>query len=462
MPAAPLPPALLAEFRAIVGDANVLTDADRRAPYETDWTRRFHGNAPAVVRPADTAQVAAILALCSREGVAVVPQGGNTGLVGGAVPHAGEVVLSLARLRDLEPVDEAASQVVAGAGVTLEALHEHALGAGLAFGVDMGSRGSATIGGMVATNAGGIHVLRHGPMRAQIAGLEAVLADGSVLSRMSGVTKDTAGYDLPALIAGSEGTLAVVTRARLRLVAHPPHAAVALLALDGVASAVAIVAAVRRALPSLQAAELFLAGGLALVREHAGLPAPFARPAPAYLLLEAASATDPGAELAAALVDPAGDVTDSALATDPAGRARLWAYRERHTEAINAAGVPHKLDVSLPLARVAAFVDELHVLLADEAPAARPVLFGHLAEGNLHVNLLGLDPDDEHADAIVLGLVAEFDGSISSEHGVGAAKARYLPFTRSAAEIRAMRAIKAALDPAGILNPGVVFPPTDA
>ncbi|MGE5594653.1 MAG: FAD-binding oxidoreductase, partial [Hyphomicrobiales bacterium] len=378
-------------------------------------------------------------------------------LVGGSVPRGGQVVLQLGRLRDLGVVDEQVGQVIAGAGVTLEALQEHVAASGFAFGVDMASRGSATVGGMVATNAGGMHVLRYGSMRSQVLGLEAVLADGSVVSRMSGLAKDQAGYDLVPLLCGSEGTLAIVTRTLLRLVPREPYAAVVLLGLANLDQALLAVATARRSVPGLQAAEVFFGDGLELVCEHAQLSPPFATRPPVHLLLEAAGRTDPLAELAGVL-DGLAFEFESAVASEPAERARLWAYRERHTESINAAGVPHKLDVSVPLARVPAFEAELRALLAKEAPEARLVLFGHLAEGNFHVNLLGLPPDDERVDELVLRLVASFDGSISSEHGVGQAKVRWLHLSRSPAEIAAMHAIKQALDPAGILNPGVMLP----
>jgi FAD/FMN-containing dehydrogenase len=450
-------PAFLDGLRLAVGTAHVLTADDERAPYETDWTRRFNGQASAVVRPADTDELARVLRHCFEAGIAVVPQGGNTGLVGGSVPRGGEVVVSLRRMTALGEVDVSGHQVTAGAGTTLQALQEHVGACGLSFGVDMASRGSATLGGMTATNAGGVHVVRHGPMRAQVAGFEAVLADGTVVSRMSGLRKESAGYDVGALLCGSEGTLAVLSRVLVRLVPTPHHVAVALVALDDLAGAVATVGHLRRAVPSLQAAEVFFDDGLALVREHAGLGAPFARRHPVYLLVEAAGATDPAQELATALADSP-QLRDSAFAVDRNGRERLWAYRERHTEAINAAGIPHKLDVAVPLPRATEFERELRVLLAAEAPQARLVLFGHLAEGNFHVNLLGLPADDDALDRLVLGLVAKLGGTISSEHGIGVAKSPYLHLARSQGEVAAMRAIKSALDPRGILNPGVIFP----
>ncbi|WP_322818816.1 FAD-binding oxidoreductase [Tepidiforma sp.] len=449
-------PTLRARLQRIVGPTHVIHDPETRASYETDWTRRFSGTAAFVVRPADTSQVARVLQCCREAGVPLVPQGGNTGLVGGSVPRSGEGVLSLRRLDTIEDFDPVAGEVTVGAGVTLERLQQHVRPAGWDVGVDLASRASATIGGMVATNAGGVRVIRYGPMRHQLIGLEAVLADGAILSRLPGLLKDNTGYDLPGLLAGSEGTLAVITRVRLRLIPNRPARAVALIGLPSVAAALEIVRAVRAAAPTLEAAEVFFPEGLALVLRHTGLRAPFARPYPCYLLLECAGATDPAPALAA-LLEPLVDPAAALLATDRPDRDRLWAYRERHTEAISAEGIPHKLDVTLPIGRLAQFEREVRSHLAALAPSARPILFGHAGDGNLHVNLLGLPPDDETADDAVLRLVASLGGSISAEHGIGIAKKPWLHLTRSPADLHAMQAIKRALDPAGILNPGVIF-----
>ncbi|MEO6059689.1 MAG: FAD-binding oxidoreductase, partial [Candidatus Limnocylindria bacterium] len=394
-------------------------------------------------------------------GVAIIPQGGNTGLVGGSVPrsHAAQpqVIVSTLRLRDLEPVDLLAGEVTVGAGATLGALQAHIRSAGFGFGVDLGARDSATIGGMVATNAGGIHVLRHGPMRMQLVGIEAVLADGSVVRRLPGMLKDNTGYHLPSLLAGSEGTLAIITRVRLRLVPLLPRRAVALLALDGTAAAVTLAGALRSSLPSLAAAELFFDKGLALVLRRGGGERPFREEHPAYLLLEVESRVDPTDELAAA-IDAAGEVVrDAVLASDGPGRERLWHLREGHTEAINAEGVPHKLDVALPLGRLAGFVDRVRAAVKEAAPSAACYLYGHVCDGNLHIGVIGPPAEDEGVDAAILRLTIEMGGTISAEHGVGVAKVDWLEADRSGADVAAMRAIKRALDPGGILNPGVIF-----
>jgi FAD/FMN-containing dehydrogenase len=444
--------ALLSELTAIAGPEHVLTDPDLVAGYTTDWTRRFSGQARCVIRPGEAGQVAAILLACARHGAPVVPQGGNTGLVGGGVPGpAGGVVLSTRRLRRLDPVDTLSGQVTAGAGVTIAELREHAARAGLEYGVDLAARDSATVGGTIATNAGGIQTIRYGPTRAQLLGVEAVLADGSVISRLGGIQADNTGYDLAGLLAGSEGTLGVITAARLRLWPAAPPTLTVLAGVPGIEAAAQLQAEIRSLLPGVRAAEYFEAPGLALVREHTGLPAPLGREYPAYLLVDAVAS-----EIEAERIVVLAAVQDAAVAMDAQARSGLWAYRERHTESISAAGIPHKLDVALPLTRLAAFRAELDELIAKAD--ARAIVFGHIGAGNLHVNVLGPAPDDDSVDDAVLRLAAGHGGTISAEHGIGRAKAAVLHVSRSAAEIEAMRTVKSAFDPVGLLNPGVLFP----
>ena len=441
---------LAAELRAIVGATHVLDDPGTRAAFETDYTGRFGAPASLVVRPADTEQVAAVLAACRAAGAAIVPQGGNTSLAGGSVPRGGEVVLSLARLDTLGEVDRATAQVSAGAGVTIAALGAAARAAGLEPGLDFASRDSATVGGAVSTDAGGLLAVRYGTARARVAGLEAVLGDGTVISRMHGLIKDNAGLNLPALLVGSEGTLGVITAVRWKLVAHLGERVTALVPLDTLDAAVVLLERLRVAVPSLEAAEVFLPTGLALVCDHLGIHPPV-REAAAYVLCEAAAASDPTDELAAVVPD------DAVVAVDAAGRARLWQLREGHTEAINAAGVPHKIDVGVPLRRLPEFLARVEPAITAVDGAARTILFGHLADGNVHVNVLGLERGEEAVDEAVLRLAASLGGTISAEHGVGVAKARWLGLVRSADEIAAMRAVKRALDPSGLLNPGVML-----
>jgi FAD/FMN-containing dehydrogenase len=457
-------PALLDALRVEVGPGQVLTDPDLRAGYQTDWTRRFHGEAAAIVRPATTEEVASVLRACSLAGVAVIPQGGNTGLVGGGVPRAADpggrpqVVLSLLRLHDAEPVDLVAGEVTVGAGVTLGALRQRAAAVGWEFGVDMGSRDSATVGGMVATNAGGVSVLRNGPMRHQVIGIEAVLATGAVVRRLPGLVKDNTGYHLPSLLAGSEGTLAIITRVRLRLVTALRRRAAALLGVGSMKDAAALSAGLRRGLASLTALEVFDDDGLRLVMRHTGAERPFAAAYPTYLLVECASAAaDPEPELVEVLA--ALPALDAVVASEEAARRRLWQLRERHTEAINAEGVPHKLDISVPLGRLGEFETRVRSAVRGVDAGARTFVYGHLGDGNLHVNVVGPDPDDEAVDDAVLQLALELGGAVSAEHGIGVAKARWLIADRGEADVAVMRAIKRALDPEDLLNPGVLFQP---
>jgi FAD/FMN-containing dehydrogenase len=440
----------------LVGEQHVLLADDVTAAYEVDWTGRWRGRARAVVRPATTDEVAAVVRACAAEGVAIVPQGGNTGLVGGGVPARGEVLLSLRRLDHVDAVDLAAAQVTAGAGVTLATLQQHARTAGLDVGVDFAARDSATLGGMVATNAGGERVLRYGTTRAHVRGLEAVMADGRVISRLSGLAKDNVGFDVGSLLVGSEGTLAVITRVRLALVPHLGERVAALLAMTDTAEAVRTVAVLRGRLPSLEAAELFDAAGLDLVCEAFDLPHPLPGRHPVYVLVECADHRDPTDELAVLLAEM-DHLADVAIAADPWRREALWRYRDRLPEAVNAAGIPLKLDVAVPLAELPGFEADARAKVAEIAPDARVVVFGHLGEGNLHVNVLGVAEAADRVTGAVLRLVAERRGSISAEHGVGRAKAAWVHLSRSDEELAAMRSIKAALDPHGLLNPGVIF-----
>jgi FAD/FMN-containing dehydrogenase len=450
-------PRLIGRLRDIVGSAHVLVDPDVMASYGTDWTGRFRGTPAAVIRPGDGAEVAAVVAQCRDAGIALVPQGGNTGLVGGGVPLAGEIALSLRRLSWVADIDHQGGQLTAGAGTTIGGIQAAASAAGWDYGVDLGSRESATIGGTIATNAGGLHVLRHGATRDQLMGIEAVLATGATVSHLGGLMKDNTGYDLGGLLCGSEGTLGVVTAARVRLVPPSPERVVALLAFASTTAAVDAASLLRRALPELLALEFFVDPGLALVCRVTGLPRPFTDPHPAYLLAEVAGRRDPMPALAEAL-EAIAAIEDAAVGTDPLRNAQLWRYREGHTEAINTLGAPHKLDVTLPAPSLAAFIDEIPRVVSAADPRAATWLFGHAADGNVHVNITGVGPDDLAVDDRVLVFAAGLGGSISAEHGIGTAKRPWLHLNRSEAEIATFRRIKDALDPAGILNPNVLLP----
>jgi FAD/FMN-containing dehydrogenase len=443
------------ELEARVGSAHVLHGDTTEGP-ATDWTGRYRGRTPAIVRPGTVDEVAAVLAVCDAAGVPVVPQGGNTGLVGGGVPLAGEVVLSLRRLERLGPVDQVTRQVTAGSGVTLSRLQAHAAEQGLRYAVDLAARETATVGGTVATNAGGSRFLRFGGTREQLRGIEAVLADGRVVRHLGGLEKDNTGYHLPSLLCGSEGTLAVVTAARLALVPEPTHHVTALLGCPGVAAALEVGVSLRERLPELEAAELFLDEGLRLVVDRLALDDPFPDRWPAYLLVECADDRDPTERLAAAI--EATSVGDVAVGVAAGRREALWRYREGHTEAMNLLGIPHKLDVTLPLGQLAAFAEEVVRRVRDLDADAHCWLFGHVLDGNLHVNVTGLTPGDNRVDEAVLTLVADHGGSISAEHGIGTAKKAWLHLSRSPVELDVFRAVKRALDPRGILNPNVLLP----
>lgn len=388
--------------------------------------------------------------ICYRYGASLLPQGGNTGLVGGGVPAAdgpAPVIVSTRRLTGLGPVDQASGQVTAGAGTTVGDLRRHAAAAGWQYGVDLASRESATVGGTIATNAGGIRVCAYGMTRAQVRGIEAVLPNGAVVSHLSGLAKDNTGYDLAGLLTGSEGTLGIVTAARLRLVPPEPVSALALVGVAGYAAALDVLAANRRS-KRLLAAEIMDRDCVELVCAVSGLPWPVRRRDWPQLLL----------------IEVAGDLpelspsSDAVVAHDATDRARLWSYRERASEAIATLGVVHKYDVSLPLGRLPSFVAALPPLLATLPGVTHWTVFGHLADGNPHIEVVGPEPSDSRCDLPILRLVADHGGSISAEHGIGRAKAPFLKLSRSAAEIEAMKAVKAAWDPQGLFAPGVLFP----
>jgi FAD/FMN-containing dehydrogenase len=447
-------PAVLEQLREQLPSGVLTTDPDLLAGHQVDLTRRFAGTAAALARPRDHEQVAAIVAACAAHGLPLVAQGGNTGMVGGGVPRDGELVLSLARLDALGEVDSAAGQIVAGAGVSLERVQEAARAAGFEFPLDFGARSAATVGGMIATDAGGALALAHGTMRRRVVGLEAVLADGSVVDRMGGLLKDNAGYDLPALLIGSEGTLGVVTAARLALEPAKPVRVAALFGVGSLAAGLELLAAIRR-VPGLEAADFLDSACMELVAEERQVANPLGSEHPLYVLAQWAGDRDPLDQVAAAVAglspEPPVAVADSA-----ADRERLWACRELINESIRECGVPHKLDVAVPIAALPEFGRRVGELVGAFAGASL-YLYGHLGDGNAHVNVLGPDPEEESIDEEVLRLAAALGGSISAEHGVGVAKARYLSLCRSEGEIEAMRRLKRALDPQGILAPGRIL-----
>jgi FAD/FMN-containing dehydrogenase len=449
---------------AIVGDRHVLVEPDERAGYETDWTGRYAGSCVAVVRPGTTAEVSEVLRACTRLDVAVVTQAGNTGLVGGGVPRPDgadgrpTIVLSMRRFDGISRPDAASMQVTCEAGVTIADWQRAARTVGLDTPVDFAARDSATVGGAIATNAGGSRVVRYGTMRQQVVGVEAVLADGTIVGSLAGLAKETVGVHWPSLLAGSEGTLAVITAARLRLVPRFDHVTTVFAALDDLASALSLLALARRRLGALDSIEIIWPDALDLVSSHLATPAPVEVPAAGVaVVIECADHVDPTADLHTALAGIAG-VTATAIATDGPRRRQLLAFRDRITDSIataaTASGTPtYKLDVAVPVGSIERLLDTAR--RAAGRHGARLIPFGHLAEGNVHLNFLDVtDPDGIAGD--VLPIVAELGGTISAEHGVGVAKTKWLHLVRSAGELDALRTIRRALDPTGTLNPGVL------
>ena len=464
---------LLDRLAGIVGDAHLLTgDADVE-PYLSDWRGRYRGMARAVAKPGSTDEVAAVTRACAEFGVPIVPQGGNTGLCGGATPHASadEIVLSLARMTRVRALDAANATMTVEAGLPLAAVHEAAAAAGLYFPLSLASEGSCTIGGNLSTNAGGTAVLRYGNARELTLGLEAVLADGSVYSGLRGLRKDNTGYDLKQLFIGAEGTLGIVTAAVLKLYPPPRTRVTALAALPTVDAGIALLDRLRATLSDrLVGFELMSAFALALSRKHhAGAVDPL--PGHPWYALVQADDSAAGAPLTAlvetalAQAIDAGIAADAALAQSGEQAARMWALRENISEAQRREGPNIKHDISLPVSAIPAFLGESGAALAAAFPGARLVVFGHLGDGNLHYNLSapeGIVADAfmdnaERANRIVHDLVARHDGSFSAEHGVGQLKRDDLVRYKSPVELKLMRAVKAALDPAGIMNPGKVL-----
>jgi len=443
---------LLESLRAIVGQAHLLTQEDLVAPYVTDWTRRYVGPCVAVVRPGSTDEVSQILALCCSLGQQVLIQGGNTGLVGGSVPSESStapVVISMRRLDQLGPVDDLTGQVTAGAGALLSAVQDAAASAGWLYGIDLAARDSATIGGTVATNAGGINVIAYGMTRAQVVGIEAVFADGKVISHLGGLLKDNTGFDLAGLLCGSEGTLAVITAVRLRLHRPHPQTSLALIGCASYSDALELMSSTAQQ-TQLISAEVVDEVGISLVHSVFGMSSPLAASWPVVAFLEIADGGDAsGFDLSSE--------RDAVVALDPPDKQRLWEFRERQSEAYSTLGVVHKLDVSIPLALIQEVLDSLGDLFRAHSDITLFGFFGHIADGNIHIEFTGPSAGDTRIEHLVLERVAESGGSISAEHGVGRMKVDSLHLTRSAAEITAMRAIKSAWDPTGILNQGILF-----
>ena len=436
----------------IVGAAHVSTDADVLADRSVDWTGRYRGSASALVRPGDAAQVAAVLAACRDAGAYVTVQGGRTSLVAGTVPEHDDVLVSTERLTEVGDIGD--RQVRVGAGVTLADVHRAAASAHLMFGVDLAARDSATIGGMAATNAGGLRTVRYGTMREQVLGLDVALPDGSLVRRHSQVRLDNTGYDLASLFVGAEGTLGVITAVDLRLRPIPAHRVTAVCGFDDLEALVATGRELRD-IDTVAACEIIDGRGARLAAEHADQPAPV--PGDWLLLVELAGDEDPTDRLASALAQ-APMCAAPAVGVDIASQQRLWQLRESMAEVVGFFGPPLKFDVSLPLSSIASFATEAAALVDRSTEHAVPVLFGHVGEGNLHLNVLRCEPEEEMAlYGPMMELIAVHGGNVSSEHGVGSRKRAYLGMSRGPEDIAVMRAIKSALDPTGYLNRAVLF-----
>jgi FAD/FMN-containing dehydrogenase len=464
---------LLRALRACVGADQVLTEGDLSS-YELDWRRRFRGRALAVVRPADTAQVAAVVKLCAAHRVSLVPQGGNTGLVGGSVPDATgtQVLLSLTRLNRIRQVDRANLTLTAEAGCVLQVAQQAAADAGLMLALSLAAEGSCTVGGNLATNAGGTQVLRYGNAREQCLGLEVVSADGEVWHGLSGLRKDNTGYDLRDLFIGSEGTLGIITAATLKL--HPRAAAMttALAAADTLPQCVALLGLAQARLgAALTGFEVMNRFSLDLVARHfPALPQPLPRAVWTVLLEQSDNEGEAPARvrieglLEAAL--NAGIVADAVVAESLAQSRALWHLRESIPLAQSQEGPNIKHDIALPVSAIAAFVSSTDAALAQAFPGMRLVNFGHLGDGNLHYNVQApegepaqafMDRHEHAVNTLVYDAVGALGGSISAEHGVGALKRDELAARKPAVALQMMRAIKQALDPHGRLNPGRVL-----
>ncbi|UPK28988.1 FAD-binding oxidoreductase [Bradyrhizobium sp. 195] len=466
----PLAPELIEQFRKIVGERHAITDATDIEPYLTEERNLFHGRSPLVLRPGSTAEVSEICKLASAHNVALVPQGGNTGLVGGQTPHNGEVVVSLRRLDKIREVDTASNTMTCEAGVVLQIAQAKAAEVDRLFPLSLGAEGSCTIGGNLSTNAGGTAALAYGVAREMALGLEVVLADGRVLNALSKLKKDNTGYNLHNLFIGAEGTLGIITAATLKLFPKPRAVETAFVGLKSPAAALKLLTIAQgEAANALTSFELLSEMAVEFsVRHGIDVRDPLQAKHPWYVLMELSS---PGEDartpletiLARAMEEEI--VDDAVIAASLAQRAGFWKLRDEMSSAQKPEGGSIKHDISVPVAAVPEFIAEADAAVVKLIPGARPVPFGHLGDGNLHYNVsqpIGADTADflarwHEMNAVVFAIVLRMGGSISAEHGIGVLKRDELPDVKDKTAIELMRSIKAMLDPHGIMNPGKVL-----
>ncbi len=463
----------LDEARSLLGEAHVLTTD--LAAYVTDWRGEFTGQALAVLRPADTAQVAAAVALCAAHGVPIVPQGGNTGMCGGATPDGSgsQVVLSLSRLNRVRAIDALNNTLTVEAGCVLQTIQALAFDHDRLFPLSLGAEGSCQIGGNIATNAGGVQVLRYGNTRDLVLGLEVVLADGQVLNLLRALRKDNTGYDLKHLFIGSEGTLGIITAAVLKLFPAPHAKAVAFAALASPQQALQLLGLMRGQLGDrFTAFELMSQASVAMVRQYfPATPALFDAPHPWHVLMQASDASDQPAldaafQSALALALERGIIDDVVIATSEAQAHALWSVREHISEAQQRDGGNIKHDIAVPVSSVPAFIDEVLPLLQAAYTGVRPIVYGHLGDGNLHFNVSrpagwttpNWQFEVDCVNKVVLDVVARYQGSFSAEHGLGQLKNHEMALYKAPLEVAVMRRVKQALDPQGLMNPYKLLP----
>ena len=466
---------LIAELAEALGEANVLVSEQDQAPFLTDWLGKYRGAARAVLRPGSTQEVSAVMRICARHGVPVIPQGGNTSMSGGATPDSSgdAIVLSLIRLNSIRNIDVIGNTLTVDAGAVLAKVQQAAQQAGRFFPLSLGAEGSCTIGGNLAANAGGVAVLRYGTMRELTLGLEVVLADGRIWDGLTALRKDNTGYALRDLFIGSEGTLGIITGAVLKLFARPHARAAAFVAVENAAAALSLLSAVRdRCGDRLTAFEFLTGDCLSLILRHIDdARLPLATMPPAAVLIELSDQDDePGLRerLEAALAEniETGLVLDAAVAQDGTQAKAFWRIREGVSEALVREGKAAKHDVSMPISAMADFVAAADAAVRAVAPGVRPIVFGHLGDGNLHYNLLPADGQDPAAFAaiapeltrVVHDEIGRRRGSISAEHGIGQLRVAEMPQRKAPLELELMHQLKHLLDPAGLLNPGKLLP----